>query len=417
MKRLANVFWLLMMFWRLAESQIGTLDPIAPEVWSEPVKLGVLNQYEWGWAFEPSINLSGDTLYFVTGGGINYSVGHDTSWSRPIVLNNNVNFTDVIHRPSISPDGRKLYFDVYGYGYGSWDIWVSEWNDSLKDWGPAKNLGPNINTDEVEDFAFTPDNKHLYFVRMPFGSNILVSYWNDTLKGWGSPRLLNEYLNGGATVNGLSLPADSRKIYFTKMTYGGKHAEFEMCVAYRDSITGTYKNPMRLNINSHPPDSVPWYNPAEMGNDSYPSVTGDGKYLFFESNREMRRQPSGVYQPDIYVSRLLIDEHGDTVTAVNKPTRKKYPQSFQLYQNYPNPFNPTTIVSFKLERTAIVTVKIYDTLGREVRLLLDEKCSPDEYKIVWDGRDSQGKPVSSGAYYYQVSVSGQVQTQKMLLIH
>ncbi len=82
---------------------------------------------------------------------------------------------------------------------------------------------------------------------------------------------------------------------------------------------------------------------------------------------------------------------------------------------YPNPFNPQTTVQFTVERNSRVTLNVYDMLGREVRTLLDETKNPGSYKIVWDGRDSNGISVSSGTYFVRMETGSNAQVRKIVL--
>jgi hypothetical protein len=95
--------------------------------------------------------------------------------------------------------------------------------------------------------------------------------------------------------------------------------------------------------------------------------------------------------------------------------------SFGLSQNHPNPFNPATTIRFKVggERSKAsipITLKVYNILGQLVRILVDEEKIPGNYEAVWDGKDSFGKEVSSGIYFYRLDTENYQNTRKMTLI-
>lgn len=93
------------------------------------------------------------------------------------------------------------------------------------------------------------------------------------------------------------------------------------------------------------------------------------------------------------------------------------PGSFALQANVPNPFNPQTQISYVTPRTAHVTIRIYDLLGREVALLTDRVHAPGRYRVVWHARNKQGEPVGSGIYMYRLTTdTGYSETRKMLLL-
>ncbi|MGB7062123.1 MAG: 5'-nucleotidase C-terminal domain-containing protein [Candidatus Zixiibacteriota bacterium] len=95
---------------------------------------------------------------------------------------------------------------------------------------------------------------------------------------------------------------------------------------------------------------------------------------------------------------------------------KMVPQGFELHQNYPNPFNPETQITYSLPQATDVRVTIYDMLGRRIRVLADEYRSAGANTVIWDGRDENGKKVSSGIYFYRLQAGEFVQTKKMSLI-
>ena len=94
------------------------------------------------------------------------------------------------------------------------------------------------------------------------------------------------------------------------------------------------------------------------------------------------------------------------------------PGVFELNQNYPNPFNPMTTIHYQLPRTAVVSLKIYNLLGQEVRILVDKLQRPGSYTAHWDGRDDQGQELPSGVYFYRLRIDRDkfVETKKMLLL-
>ncbi len=115
---------------------------------------------------------------------------------------------------------------------------------------------------------------------------------------------------------------------------------------------------------------------------------------------------------------------GDSIYITSVPQFS--PVDFKLSQNYPNPFNPTTTIEYSIkepgvrsQKPELVTLKVYDILGREVTTLVNEVQPPGNYEVSFDGTE-----LSSGIYYYQIRTndpstgSGQsfVETRKMVLI-
>ena len=108
---------------------------------------------------------------------------------------------------------------------------------------------------------------------------------------------------------------------------------------------------------------------------------------------------NATLKPGGYVYRLKqIDRDGnfeyskEAEVIVAKP-----PSMFVLSQNYPNPFNPATMISFGLPSNAMVSLKVYDVLGREVSTLLSGELPAGTYSEQWSG---EGLP--SGEYFYRL---------------
>ncbi len=87
-----------------------------------------------------------------------------------------------------------------------------------------------------------------------------------------------------------------------------------------------------------------------------------------------------------------------------------------LAQNYPNPFNPVTSIRFGLKRPAHVRIAIYDTAGRLVRTLLDERRSIGPHTVEWNGTDAFGREAASGVYFYSIKAGPFKETKKMLVL-
>lgn len=86
-------------------------------------------------------------------------------------------------------------------------------------------------------------------------------------------------------------------------------------------------------------------------------------------------------------------------------------KTYELFQNYPNPFNPTTTISYFVQKTGMVTLKVFDALGREVETLVNEIQTQGPREITFNG-----DRLSSGIYYYSITAGDFTDTKKMMLI-
>lgn len=93
------------------------------------------------------------------------------------------------------------------------------------------------------------------------------------------------------------------------------------------------------------------------------------------------------------------------------------PLTNRLISNYPNPFNPETAISFELAEPAQVMIEIYDSRGRLIKTIVNERLKSGRHKTVWKGTDYRQEPVSSGVYFNRLTVNGEhVETRRMMLL-
>jgi hypothetical protein len=92
------------------------------------------------------------------------------------------------------------------------------------------------------------------------------------------------------------------------------------------------------------------------------------------------------------------------------------PERSELAGNYPNPFNPRTTIQYSLARDSWVRLDIFDSRGRSVRLLVDQKEEAGERRVVWDGLDEVGRQVPSGVYFYRLQAGQLDETRRMVLV-
>lgn len=128
------------------------------------------------------------------------------------------------------------------------------------------------------------------------------------------------------------------------------------------------------------------------------------------------RWPRGLVQvyTNVAVDKFYKAIEGQGLTEIIIGIRKTgtgVPQTFNLYQNYPNPFNPVTTINYDIPVTDFVRLAVYDILGKEVSVLVNEKQSAGKYKINWDASN-----YPSGVYFYTLRAGGFTQSKKMILI-
>jgi hypothetical protein len=101
-----------------------------------------------------------------------------------------------------------------------------------------------------------------------------------------------------------------------------------------------------------------------------------------------------------------------TITGVGiSQVSTEVPSNFSLSQNYPNPFNPTTNIKFAVSKSGFVTLKVYDMLGKEVAVLVNNNMTSGTYEYQFDA-----SKLTSGIYFYNLKTDGFSETKKMMLI-
>ena len=114
----------------------------------------------------------------------------------------------------------------------------------------------------------------------------------------------------------------------------------------------------------------------------------------------------------IVFSYLLVQ---DSITSVDEKILAN-DNNFFLRPNYPNPFNPVTRIEFVLGKSENTTIKVYNSLGKEIATLVNEYLPSGKQAITWDGKDDKGNTVSSGVYFIQITAGSYRQTIKAVLL-
>ena len=147
--------------------------------------------------------------------------------------------------------------------------------------------------------------------------------------------------------------------------------------------------------------------------------------------RTRRRDIPSNAMPGVYVAGLYVGIAPNVVFAYDTTrfTKLSVGESFEktssssiltpftteLQQNYPNPFNPSTTIRYQLREAGAVELVVYNTLGQQVALLVNEYQAAGAHQAVWDARDQNGRSLPSGIYLYRLRSGEFVKSHKMLL--
>ncbi len=171
-------------------------------------------------------------------------------------------------------------------------------------------------------------------------------------------------------------------------------------ILFTDTLHGYYFNNLSLYETKDGGASWQLYSDLVFPYEFYPydcALTGSDTLWFATEH-------GGVFQVNL-----------SQLTSINN-SKKQLPLQTVLFPNYPNPFNPSTTIEYELPMSGFVRLTVYNLLGQKVRTLVNTRQTAGLHRIVWDGCDESGLPVSSGVYFYQLRTDAKTQTQKMMLL-
>ncbi len=106
-----------------------------------------------------------------------------------------------------------------------------------------------------------------------------------------------------------------------------------------------------------------------------------------------------------------VDYNGSFEFSPTIEVKYSIPEKFSLSQNYPNPFNPSSNIFFSIGKTALVSLKVYDSLGKEVSILMNEQKPAGDYTLNFNADG-----LAAGVYYYKLTADNFSQVRKMILL-
>ncbi len=160
----------------------------------------------------------------------------------------------------------------------------------------------------------------------------------------------------------------------------------------------------------------------QNANGDIAGVTTGGLDLNYEFRAERNSGPR-VYTV-LYTATDVAGNWSTGQATVTVPTVKPkdvegeelpVPTSVSLEQNYPNPFNPSTLISFGTPVEQHIELQIFNAMGMPVRTLISSQVGAGSYTVEWDGKDDNGRPVSTGVYLYMLR-GGDVHLERKMIL-
>lgn len=175
--------------------------------------------------------------------------------------------------------------------------------------------------------------------------------------------------------------------------------------------------------------TLTWRTISEVDNQGFIVMRDGTQIASFETNPELIGQGTSTEAKDYTFNDVAV-EVGKTYTYTLRSrdfngTVHDYPDrvsvkveagatvvyDYRLAQNYPNPFNPTTTIEYGLKTRGLVTIQLYDVLGRMVAMLVNEVKDAGNYAVTFNA-----SALSSGVYFYRYTAGGKTFTKQMLLV-
>ena len=270
-------------------------------------------------------------------------------------------------------------YTTYNYDENNATLVLSQGPPWETFWGETPSLGDNPNPEHYGDVEYCWLQYDSLLIFVLAGNNGLGAYF----------------------APGLSLPVE-----LTSFT--AENIENEVVLKWS---TATEKNNRGFEVQKqvgsqqlavgNPPDDVAGWERIGFV-EGKGTTTEISNYIFKDK----------INEPGTYSYRLKqIDFDGSftysQIAEINISSQK----DFVLYQNYPNPFNPVTKIEYSTDVEGLVKLKIYDILGKEVKVLVNSHQQPGSYEVMFDGTS-----LSSGIYYYKLESNNRVLVKKLILM-
>ncbi|NVM03457.1 MAG: S8 family peptidase, partial [Candidatus Helarchaeota archaeon] len=152
-------------------------------------------------------------------------------------------------------------------------------------------------------------------------------------------------------------------------------------------------------------DKLNWWNVGFIRGNG--TTHSENSYKFCDNENSIRK----------YYYRLKqVDFDGSYRYSPIAELKALIPEKWQIEQNFPNPFNADTFIKYKMPKNSFVSIKIYNILGKEIKILVNEFKQPGYYYIKWDGKNGSSINVPSGIYFCEIKTKNFHKIKKMVLL-
>jgi hypothetical protein len=246
----------------------------------------------------------------------------------------------------------------------------------------------------IQDKSFK--EKTLPFKNHSMRDSLDVKYSNFSRYLGNTPDTLNTNVNNLSFSYKLSFPSlvDSTGVVYTSK-FNGK---FSIFLIVKD--VNNPKQITKINVTNTPAVLLNVANLAGKAVEISPEI----RFSDLDTAK-LSFSVGDVYSP---VVEIVPEQPRAFQADIKTSDSEPIPKSLSLSQNYPNPFNPETVIKFGIPTDQQISLKIYSTLGEEVKVLANGHFQQGFHEIIWNGKNDLGKDVSSGVYFYSLKAGNQL---------
>jgi aminopeptidase N len=232
---------------------------------------------------------------------------------------------------------------------------------------------------------------------------VLKSYIADSTLAY-NVAVTEDFQKIAESVSGLNL-----EYFFSEWIYGVNFPQYSLTWKYNLTSGNLYNITLNLSQqnNSNP---VYFIMPVKI---KISTAVKDTFFTILNNQQNQQYSFTVLGKP----TDLIFDPYNyilKTLNIIDIPNDLK-PQSFQLKQNYPNPFNPNTKIEFSIPTRSVVTIKVFNELGKEIAQLMNEEKKPGTYTVQFSSIQGN-KVLPSGIYIYKITAGNYSESKKMMIL-
>ena len=264
--------------------------------------------------------------------------------------------------------------------------------------------------ESVTDTTYTPDSEldyyQTYYWRVRASNDSGDGEWSESWSFTTEPNIEPFALESPADESEVTVDGTPDDEFLIEWEYPESVVEDELTFVWILSEDGSFDNPeLEIQSDNDGEDTTLTLTYQEL--DDFLDSNGISEGEEFEGQWTVRAEYEQTDQE--------AEEPFEVTLVRGEVTSSQeigeVPDDFTLKQNYPNPFNPSTQIRFELPEDAEVTLRVYNSVGREVTTLIDESKSAGSYEVTFNAND-----LSSGNYIYRLEANDQILTRTMTFV-